>query len=129
MASNNKPIIKQFRYFGVGHSNNVPEDEVLWIGGVVNTTTSEKKNLLSNYGSAIKVGIQGLPGTIFYLNNSTPRGIVIDHTGVYELDLRNTTTTIDTLYFDPTSLQNISKIDNASLIIDILYYPREGAVN
>lgn len=127
MAS--KPIIKQFRYFGVGNDKNVPDEEPLWINGIIDNTTLEKKNLLSGCGSAIKIGIQGLPGTIFYLNNNTPRGIVIDHTGVYELDLRNTTTTIDTLFFSPISLQNISKIDNASLIIDVLCYPSDGAVN
>lgn len=124
-----KPEVKQFRYYGVGNDNNFPSDETLWISGIIDTTSTEQRNLLANCGSAIKIGIQGLPGTIFYLNNNTPRGIMIDHTGVYELDLRNTTTTIDTLYFDPTSLQNISTIDNASLIVDILCYPKEGTVN
>jgi len=48
---------------------------------------------------------------------------------VYELDLRNTNTTISKLYFDGSSLDRISEVDNASLIVDVLCNSGEGTVN
>ena len=115
------PKIGQLRFYGIGNSKNFPiEDTEKHInpwGGVEDKRT----NLLSDYGNAIKIGIQSLPGTKFYLN-SLEDGIILDHTGVYELDLTNTSTTISYLSFDPDSLKRISDINNAVLIIDILYY-------
>lgn len=113
------PKIDQLRYYGVNNARNYPNDNPeqgknVWI-------KESENHLLSNYGNVIKLGIQGLPGTKFFLNNLS-NGIVIDHTGVYELDLTNTTAVISSLYFDPVSLTRISEIDNAVLIVDILYY-------
>ena len=117
-----KPLVTQLRYYGIGNEKNIPlgEADGYWINGI-NTETKKMKNLLQDLGSAIKIGIQTLPGTIFYLSDTNR--IIIDHTGIYELDLTDTTTTINTLFFDPKSLAMISQIDNASLIVDILYYP------
>lgn len=114
-----QPIVTQMRYYGIGNSENFPSTEGYWYNG---ENLSEIKNLLSDYGPAIKIGIQTLPGTVFHLNDSSDK-IILDHTGIYELDLRDTTTTINTLFFEPLSLLAISSIDNASLIVDILYYP------
>lgn len=117
-----KPLVTQLRYYGIGNEKNIPlgEADGYWINGI-NTETKKMKNLLQDLGSAIKIGIQTLPGTVFYLSDTNR--IIIDHTGIYELDLTDTTTTINTLFFDPKSLAMISQIDNASLIVDILYYP------
>lgn len=117
-----KPLVTQLRYYGIGNEKNIPlgEADGYWINGI-NTETKKMKNLLQDLGPAIKIGIQTLPGTIFYLSDTNR--IIIDHTGIYELDLTDTTTTINTLFFDPKSLAMISQIDNASLIVDILYYP------
>ena len=117
-----KPIVTQMRYYGIGNSENFPNTEGYWYNG---ENLAEPKNLLSDYGPAIKIGIQTLPGTAFHLNDSSDK-IIIDHTGIYELDLRDTTITINTLFFEPLSLIAISAIDNASLIVDILYYPQNG---
>lgn len=123
-----KPLVTQLRYYGIGNEKNIPsgESDGYWINGI-NTETNKMKNLLQDFGSAIKIGIQTLPGTVFYLSDTNK--IMIDHTGIYELDLTDTTTTINTLFFDPKSLAMISQIDNASLIVDILYYPNEGGEN
>lgn len=117
-----KPLVTQLRYYGIGNEKNIPlgEADGYWINGI-NTETKKMKNLLQDLGPAIKIGIQTLPGTVFYLSDTNR--IIIDHTGIYELDLTDTTTTINTLFFDPKSLAMISQIDNASLIVDILYYP------
>ena len=115
------PLVDQLRFYGIGSEYNYPKEDNEnnfnpW-GGISGQTT----NLLANYGSAIKIGIQGLPGTKFFLNSLT-NGIILDHTGIYELDLTNTTTTISSLYFAADSLKRISDAENASLIVDILYY-------
>ena len=132
MASKNsvEPIIYQFRFYGTDNENNVPNDENFWLGQAGDINSSKTKDLLSNYGAAVKIGIQTLPGVRFHISNSNfSNGIIIDHTGVYELDLRNTTTSISNLFFDIDSLNRINEIDNASLIVDILYNPKDGAVN
>lgn len=121
MATNTtaNPNLIQFRYYGLDNENNMPKD-TSWIGATADG--AEAKNLLSNYGPAKKIGIQTLPGVIFYLNNYNPStGIIVDHTGIYELDLRNTTTSIRSLFFDVNSLARVDEIDNASIIVDILY--------
>lgn len=116
-----QPEVKQFRYFNSASEKNIPsiEENDKW-----------KTNLLAGaYESVIKLGIQTLPGTKFYLNNNrTTEGIIIDHTGVYELDLRNIATVIHALAFDSASLAIIDAIDNANIIVDILYNNTEGTV-
>ena len=124
MAEKKNYIVKQFRYFKAGDDRNIPELDATWMyASPDENNEEEKKHLFSDLNSSVvKLGIQGLPGTIFHINNnSLDQGIVIDHTGVYELDLTNTTLKLGTLYFEPQSLINISNVDNASLIVDILY--------
>lgn len=131
MAIDNNLTIKQFRYYGPLDERNYPSKDTIWFAGVDDPSDNEIENLLTN-NSAIKIGIQGLPGTTFYLNNDTPDGIVIDHTGVYELDLRDTTARLTALSFDEKSLIKIGKTDNAILIVDLLCYTdktNSGAVN
>lgn len=114
---NNSPSVYQFRYYGAKNSKNVPGN-LEWIGS--NSDASETLDLLgASKISAIKIGIQTLPGIKFCLNH-WGSNITIDHTGVYELDLRNTNTTISSLYFDAESLARIEEIDNASIIVDVL---------
>lgn len=118
-TNNSSSSVFQFRYYGAKNPKNVPSDDMPWIGASSDGT--EAFDLLSSQGiSAIKIGIQTLPGVKFYLNNTGQNEIIIDHTGVYELDLRNTTTTISSLFFDPISLARIEEIDNASIIVDVL---------
>ena len=129
-TSATNPEVIQFRYYGIGSSENYPSGEELWTGGSTTSDTQKSVNLLSNYGSAVKIGIQTLPGVKFYIGNSSfTTGITIDHTGVYELDLRNTTTSISSLYFNMNSLKRIDEMGNASLIVDVLYNPASGTVS
>lgn len=125
MGLNNKLVVVEFRFYSEGNKNNYPQDPKVWLKALQDDVAEDEKNLLSNYNGAKKIGIQGLPGTIFYLDDSTPDGIMIDHTGIYELDLRDTTVTIHSLYFDGESLAIISQTDNASLIVDALCYKKD----
>lgn len=105
--------IKQFRYYSDGSDNNYP-----------NSIEMTKTNLISgktfeNYNSILQLGIQSLPGTEFYLNN-TNYPVIIGSTGIYELDLDNLML-ITNLRFAPQSLELIDKNNNAYLIIDMIY--------
>ena len=122
-----KGVITQFQFYGYESDKNVPLAQDKWMGTSIGDN-SKPVNLLENYGSAIKIGIQTLPGVKFYLNNTQP-GIIINHTGVYELDLTDITTTVNSLYFDPESLARISEIDGANLIVDVMYKSEKGAIN
>lgn len=124
MATTNvvEPEVHQFRFYGFESNFNYPE-KLIWVGS--NNDNTRSVDLLSSVGAAVKIGIQTLPGVKFWIslgNLSDP--IIIDHTGVYELDLRNTTTKIGSLFFDPKSLARVSEVDNASLIVDVLCNPQ-----
>lgn len=69
-----------------------------------------------------QLGIQALPGTKFYLNESQDP-IIIGATGIYELDLHEKST-ISALHFDPDSIRTINEamsIGTGYLIVDIVY--------
>ncbi len=70
--------------------------------------------------SVLQLGIQGLPGTKFYLNgNLYP--IILDASGVFYIEAKNGAR-ISSLKFEPASIEKISGIKNdfAYLIIDVL---------
>ena len=75
-------------------------------------------SVFANYLPIVQLGIQGLPGTEFYLNNSiTP--ILIGTTGIYELDLDGLSEITD-IHFSRKSMEAIHNNENAYLIIDII---------
>ena len=67
----------------------------------------------------IQLGIQALPGTKFYLNNSVDP-IVIGSTGIYELDLEGKSQ-ITALSFASSSIKDIMNNVNGYLIVDCVY--------
>ena len=73
-----------------------------------------------DYVPIIQLGIQALPGTKFNLNaNLDP--IIIGVSGMYELDLTNSSAVLTSLTFDKDSLDQIDKNPDGYLIIDIVY--------
>ena len=74
----------------------------------------------SQFAPIEQLGIQTLPGTKFYINQSLDP-IIIGGTGIYELDLRNTTAILTSLRFDQDSMTTIANLDNGFLIIDLVY--------
>ncbi len=109
--------IKQFRFFG---QNPTISSSNLTFQGLVSG------NIFENFLPIYKLGIQGMPGTKFYLNNSSDP-IVIGITGIYELDTKGQTR-ITAINFSPDSIQNIMDSSFGGLIIDIMYDPGEREV-
>lgn len=102
--------IMQFRYYSEESPQNQPKD--------INKGKLVKGSVFANYLPITQLGIQALPGTKFYLNNSiTP--ILIGSTGIYELDLEGLSEITD-LHFDASSIESINKNNNAYLIIDVI---------
>ena len=106
--------VKQFRFYGTNNENNYP----------TNLTYGELRvgNIFRNLGLVLHLGVQALPGTLFYLNNS-PHPIGVGSTGIYELDLEGLSQ-ISSIRFDKASLDRVDGSEGTQLIIDVLY---EGA--
>ena len=108
--------IMQFRYYGENNIKNQPKG--------LNSAKLSRGSAFADCLPITQLGIQTLPGTEFYLNNSvTP--VLVGSTGIYELDLEGLSA-ITALHFDKVSLQAISSNVNAYLIIDIIYDSKEG---
>ena len=73
-----------------------------------------------DYTPIVQLGIQALPGTRFSLNDNL-ESIIIGTSGMYELDLTNSSAILTSLKFDQTSLDSISKNPDGYLIVDIVY--------
>ena len=102
--------IMQFRYYGEKVFNNQPSN--------ISASNLASGHIFSGYLPITQLGIQTLPGTKFYLNNSIYT-VVIGSTGIYELDLKGVTQ-ITEIHFDKRSLNLINENNNAYLIVDII---------
>ena len=102
--------IMQFRYYGEKVSNNQPSN--------ISASNLASGHIFSGYLPITQLGIQTLPGTKFYLNNSIYT-VVVGSTGIYELDLKGVTQ-ITEIHFDKRSLNLINENNNAYLIVDII---------
>ena len=105
--------IKQVRYYHPSHSNNFPTF-YNYYGKLING------NIFSTLGAISHLGIQGVPGTKFYLNGSE-FPITIGFTGIYELEF-NGAGRIHSIKFDKSSLDTLytSTTENR-LLIDVVY--------
>lgn len=107
--------VKQFRYFGEDQEH----------GSVKNQPTNCKMsefingNIFAACYPIVQLGIQAMPGAKFYLNVSDAP-IIIGQTGIYELDLSGKTE-ISSLYFHRETMEQINELNNALLIVDIVY--------
>ena len=120
--------ITQFRYYGYNYDTrtddvrNYPESTITPLFSLHTALT--KGTLLSKYGLVSHIGIQGIPGTLFYLNG-TDHPICIGDTGIYELDSEGRGQ-ISSIQIPESSLDLYGKgnNDDINLYIDIVY---EGA--
>ena len=103
--------IMQFRYYAEKNNKNQPKN--------ISKSNLSSGSVFSNYYPITQLGIQALPGTKFYLNNSIT-AIIVGSTGIYELDLEGLAE-INNISFDAASLQAINSNNNAYLIVDIVY--------
>lgn len=108
--------VKQFRFY---QSNNIQKNypQKLDYRSLISGSA------FANYMPIIQLGIQSLPGTKFYLNNSKDP-IIVGYTGIYELSLEGKAE-ITALSFDAKSLEAINGNANSYLIVDIIY-EKEG---
>lgn len=131
-------ILKQFRYYGKNNSKNYPKSTT---GSSQDGISAENLRNGSIFGtdSILRLGVQGLPGTKFYLNGSL-HPMILDASGIFSLEVKNGAR-INTIHFgdkdfDEKKVENsnyedsISQIDNikndfAYLIVDILAEEKE----
>lgn len=113
--------VKQIKYYNEmtpnGASSNHPKyyadgEPLSWFHFVDGT-------VFQKYFPIVQLGIQALPGTKFYLNNS-PYPIIIGSNGYFEIG-KDLGLKIINLNFDYSSMMNIKDNNNAYLIVDIVY--------
>ena len=93
----------QFRYYGVGNSNNYPSDLKL------------TNNIFQGYSNITQMGIQAPPDTQFELNDSC-YPINVGNTGIYEIDLQNYG------FIQKLVFRTIPELVNGDrIIVDIIY--------
>ena len=120
--------IKQFRYYtevtGNGATMNYPSS-ILASGKItpVSYLHYVSGEMFANYYPIVQLGVQSLPGTKFYLNESA-EPVIIGQTGIYELDL-GLNTKITKIQFDAVSMRSIRDNQNAFLIVDFIYDDKE----
>lgn len=113
--------IKQFRYYNEDRSqyNNLTQNQPSQFNGKpVSYHDYITGDVFDNYLPILKLGIQSIPGTKFYLNYALDP-IYIGNTGIFELELKESQ--ISSLQFDAGSMRNINNNDSAYLIVDIIY--------
>lgn len=112
----------QFRYYGAANPHN-------YIGGDSNDPADNAQidwrkfcadQTFRNFVPIHQFGIQTLPGTKIYLNQSLSP-IVIGGTGMYEINCDNTTANLTAFRVAEDSMETINKNPNGYLIIDLVY--------
>ena len=106
--------VRQFRYY-----NNITGTQTKNYPADLSLRHLVSGSAFSGCPHILQLGIQSLPGTKFYLNNSN-NPVIIGSTGIYELDL-NGLSEITALSFDQKSVQAVSSNNNAFLIVDVIY--------
>ena len=120
--------VKQFRFFGDANSafNSLNDNGVLSQLDTNEPATLTSSQLISgdrifgDYYPIIQLGIQGIPGSKFYLNGNLDP-IFLGASGIFELDLTNSSTTITALNFDKEATELVNANPDGYLIIDIVY--------
>lgn len=108
--------IIQYRYYG-------DEDPKTYLPHGMKGADLSTHNLFQDLGGeVIKLGIQAVPGTQFYLNSDSASGhvLTVGHTGIYELDVEGLTTLTHLLF--KTDTLNVA---GNGLIVDIVYQTLE----
>lgn len=98
-----------------------------------NILSNDNNDGLGNFYNVTQLGIQGAPGTRFWLNDAqesnnsdVATGIVLNWTGIFEIDLTGTGGEINSISFDSEN-KNLYVGQGIKLIVDILY--EDGGVS
>lgn len=109
--------IKQYRYYNDGNTYNQPlniSKENMYEGDIFISDS-----IIQEMGMITHIGIQGLPGTKIYINNS-PSPILLGMMGVFELDVSEYSF-IYKVQIGYDSAKTIEETENGHLIIDVIY--------
>lgn len=119
--------IAQFRFFGDRNKRfNSTDNEAIYHQMDENSPTSlsgtdlVQGTIFTNYTPIIQLGIQSLPGLRFNLNTNLDP-IIMGASGMYELDLTDSSATLTSLTFERSSIDLITQNPDGYLIIDIVY--------
>ena len=119
--------VAQFRFFGDSNTsfNTQLENSLYHLmddnqPSSLSATDLASGTIFQSYTPIIQLGVQSLPGVKFSLNNNLDP-IILGMSGIYELDLTDSTAVITSLTFDNESLSLINKNPDGYLIIDIVY--------
>ena len=91
--------IKQIRWFGDGDKRNYPS--------TVNVQDLLDKNYFEQFSPILQLSIHTLPGVKVYFNDQTDNPIYVGHSGVYQLDLQDTSAVLWGMHFDSEDLDDI----------------------
>ena len=122
MAQNTTKMI-QFRFYEDDNENNQPYqimNNTLGDNTIIKHTFYCNPTFFGQYAPIVQLGIQTVPGTKFYLNGSADP-VVVGPTGIYQLDLTNTSAILNSLRVDQSSMEIINNLPNGYLIIDLVY--------
>ena len=103
--------ITQFRFYSNNNANNYP---------FTNYQNYISGGSFTGYQPIHQLGIQTLPGTKVYFNQSI-NPVVVGGTGVYEIDCTGTGARIYNFRIDQASMETINNLPNGYLIIDLVY--------
>ncbi len=119
--------IAQFRFFGDANSNfNSRDKDAIYHQMDDNQPSSLTSNDLiqgsafNDYTPIIQLGVQALPGTKLNLNTNLDP-IILGSSGMYELDLVDSSAKLTSLTFDQESIEMINRNPDGYLIVDIVY--------
>lgn len=119
--------VAQFRFFGDVNTNfNTSDKDVIYHSldsnqpnGLTASSLASGEAFLG-YTPIIQLGIQSLPGLKFNLNTNLDP-IIVGASGMYELDLTDSSAALTSLSIEQDSLNLINQNPDGYLIIDIVY--------
>lgn len=122
-----KKRVAQFRFFGDANTTfNTADQTVIYHQMDDNQPSSltaldlASGEIFEDYTPIIQLGIQSQPGLKFNLNTNLDP-IVIGASGIYELDLTDSSAVLTSLTFEKESLDLINANPDGYIIIDIVY--------
>lgn len=122
-----KKKVAQFRFFGDANSTFNSFDETAIYHQMDDNQPSSltamdlaSGEVFTDYTPIIQLGIQSQPGLKFNLNTNLDP-IVVGASGMYELDLTDSSAVLTSLTFEIESLNLINENPDGYLIIDIVY--------
>ena len=90
----------------------------------LNATKLQYGNIFENFSQISQLGIQGYPGTVFYLNGSD-YPITLGETGIYEIDLQDRGFIHSINFIGNSAFEAYTK--GSRLLIDIVYEGKAGS--